>query len=1129
MGQEASIPVSRAGNGLSRRRISRQLRGRMGSGDDDGGPHTQEELETTTPDPNGCVSPGHPHMGHDPHLIQGHSLVRAHDPQPEQAPPSTETGQTTGCNRPTTPDRVGSPSVEDLTKAAAAPKGEASQGAGTTGQTEPAEAAMAQVSTPSACPGRCPTTPESARGSAQSLQQHREHVLDSAGASSPGPDPSSTPVAPIAHMESLQSALANANANSASHSDPATRNLSSSALPSVAQSSGPSISRPLSLGTTMIVQGLVQTIEVTRAPARNTPPVTTNDGQPVVEETTSLEKDKGKRRELGETNGEDISAPLASGSSPPGTSTSISNTSAQNTPDTLSNNNTPATSSITTDTNDTPASNDTPSTPSQLGPTATSPVTSSRPSSSPSSTDVLGLLLSIAAQATAEALVPWSVPPRSRTAPREGIAGGLAAAFNALTSTGAGAAGEAGASSAPQTATTVLPESTPTPHIEPIIRPPTPPPPLVEFAPEPQPSSRRFSRRFSGLSLSPGRIPSFSSRRLSSFISGRRTESIRREATETGRRASSPAPRRAPSPTPRRASTPVPKPPRRGVLGRIERWVPRRLRRENEAGPSRQRNESFARSRSPSPADLTNDSPIVATPRAESPRANTPLGTSPLDESVDFGRAPPPPTLSVPAPTFPEPSVSPLPSPPILVPASEPPTISVPTPSISTPVSPVSSHPTSPISTLPTSPTSAHPTSPIPSIPNLPTPTTDAEELIRFSQMLGFTPGVIHPPGTFERFLSDMQDELRATLGEYQGRVRGRGEGSGTGGNVAGGAEGNAHAVEGDVTGGAGIAPVEDPSQMASLLDHRRPHVPSTDPLPLNWWRMYRFPALPDGAASSAGSTLPGEVTTSQSEAGTSTETTATSPAEPTETSPTPNDAEPQQPIHPAIIIGLRSLARDPTEESTDSEGRAGEPRDRVRSSESGNRTRTRSSETGDRTRSSESAERVRSLGSEQRVRRRLRLGEEERRSRDGTRNYMIWIIGGYYPSNHPILVHPNLFLGQVHPDELWMLNEFLGQVKSPTASKDDIAKAGLRVVKGAEIKELAKTGSVTENCIERCLICLDDYDNDEDLRIMNCKHMFHKGCVDRWMETGRNNCPACRTKGVDTAPPPESSPTTVS
>ena len=45
-----------------------------------------------------------------------------------------------------------------------------------------------------------------------------------------------------------------------------------------------------------------------------------------------------------------------------------------------------------------------------------------------------------------------------------------------------------------------------------------------------------------------------------------------------------------------------------------------------------------------------------------------------------------------------------------------------------------------------------------------------------------------------------------------------------------------------------------------------------------------------------------------------------------------------------------------------------------------------------------------------------------------------------------------------------------------------------------------------------QCLICLDEYDTEDDIRVMTCRHAFHKSCVDKWLQTGRNNCPACRT-----------------
>jgi len=52
-----------------------------------------------------------------------------------------------------------------------------------------------------------------------------------------------------------------------------------------------------------------------------------------------------------------------------------------------------------------------------------------------------------------------------------------------------------------------------------------------------------------------------------------------------------------------------------------------------------------------------------------------------------------------------------------------------------------------------------------------------------------------------------------------------------------------------------------------------------------------------------------------------------------------------------------------------------------------------------------------------------------------------------------------------------------------------------------------------------QCLICLEDYkeekEEEEEIRVMRCRHAFHRACVDTWLQTGKNNCPACRSTGV--------------
>jgi len=128
-----------------------------------------------------------------------------------------------------------------------------------------------------------------------------------------------------------------------------------------------------------------------------------------------------------------------------------------------------------------------------------------------------------------------------------------------------------------------------------------------------------------------------------------------------------------------------------------------------------------------------------------------------------------------------------------------------------------------------------------------------------------------------------------------------------------------------------------------------------------------------------------------------------------------------------------------------------------------------------------------------------------------GSRTFLIYVIGGYYPPDHQIITGGNLDSFEA----LWELAELLGQVKPPTVSKEEIEKSGLEIIRASMLEEYEKQGRVASNCIDRCLVCLDDYNPEDELRVLTCKHTFHQGCVDRWLETGRNNCPACRTKGV--------------
>ncbi|KAI3664905.1 hypothetical protein L6452_43517 [Arctium lappa] len=45
----------------------------------------------------------------------------------------------------------------------------------------------------------------------------------------------------------------------------------------------------------------------------------------------------------------------------------------------------------------------------------------------------------------------------------------------------------------------------------------------------------------------------------------------------------------------------------------------------------------------------------------------------------------------------------------------------------------------------------------------------------------------------------------------------------------------------------------------------------------------------------------------------------------------------------------------------------------------------------------------------------------------------------------------------------------------------------------------------------KECSVCLSVLEDGDEIRRLKCKHTFHKGCVDKWLEQDRATCPICR------------------
>jgi hypothetical protein len=69
----------------------------------------------------------------------------------------------------------------------------------------------------------------------------------------------------------------------------------------------------------------------------------------------------------------------------------------------------------------------------------------------------------------------------------------------------------------------------------------------------------------------------------------------------------------------------------------------------------------------------------------------------------------------------------------------------------------------------------------------------------------------------------------------------------------------------------------------------------------------------------------------------------------------------------------------------------------------------------------------------------------------------------------------------------------------------------GLERVPFCELVPKYKQIKIGDNIIgQTCSICIDEYKTKEYKRELDCKHMFHKKCIDKWLKT-HLTCPCCR------------------
>ncbi|RPB24616.1 hypothetical protein L211DRAFT_178814 [Terfezia boudieri ATCC MYA-4762] len=129
----------------------------------------------------------------------------------------------------------------------------------------------------------------------------------------------------------------------------------------------------------------------------------------------------------------------------------------------------------------------------------------------------------------------------------------------------------------------------------------------------------------------------------------------------------------------------------------------------------------------------------------------------------------------------------------------------------------------------------------------------------------------------------------------------------------------------------------------------------------------------------------------------------------------------------------------------------------------------------------------------------------QRRQGGEGTRSWIIYVLGGSYPESHPILTTPSLFTDSPTYEDMMLLSSLLGPAKPPVATPEDIETAGglFTVSFGSPDVEGDRNGTRDRQCRklsegDRCLVCLSEYEAGEECRLLaQCRHVFHKECID--------------------------------
>ncbi|KAJ9565479.1 hypothetical protein OSB04_001445 [Centaurea solstitialis] len=113
---------------------------------------------------------------------------------------------------------------------------------------------------------------------------------------------------------------------------------------------------------------------------------------------------------------------------------------------------------------------------------------------------------------------------------------------------------------------------------------------------------------------------------------------------------------------------------------------------------------------------------------------------------------------------------------------------------------------------------------------------------------------------------------------------------------------------------------------------------------------------------------------------------------------------------------------------------------------------------------------------------------------------YIDGIEGGYYSHDESI--------DDVDVNMDQIMNDSFQQ------ASDHVALSGLTKKEISKRLRMAKYRQEGEEESEICVVCQVEFEKEERVGVLQCKHRFHAECIKKWL-LHKNLCPLCKTQGL--------------